>query len=141
MPAINPYITFIDNCEKAFEFYKSVFGGEYAQIVRFKDMPMGDLKSAEQGEKIMHIGLPIGRGSILMGSDSTGAFGPKVNQGNNFSISVDTDSEDEAKKIFSGLSAGGNVTMPLDKAPWGALFGMFTDKFGINWMVNYDYKK
>lgn len=94
-----------------------------------------------EGAKIMHISLPIGKGSILMGSDSSEAFGHTTNIGNNFSISINADSEEEANRLFTGLSAGGKITMPLDKTFWGAYFGMFTDKFDIQWMVDFDYNQ
>lgn len=140
MAAINPYLTFNGNCEEAFNFYKSVFGGEFPYLGRFKEMP-GEYKvPAEQGEKIMHVSLPIGNGTVLMGSDNSKEFGEATIIGNNFSISLNADNEDEAKRLFSALSAGGKVSMPLEKTFWGALFGMFVDKFGIQWMVNYDYE-
>ncbi|OFY85410.1 MAG: glyoxalase [Bacteroidetes bacterium RIFCSPLOWO2_12_FULL_35_15] len=139
MAAVNPYLTFNGNCEEAFNFYKSVFGGEFPYIGRFKDMPSEQPIPESEKEKIMHVSLPIGKETILMGSDSSNAFGQATIIGNNFSISVNADNEEEATKLFNGLSSGGKVTMPLNKTFWGALFGMFTDKFGINWMVNYDF--
>lgn len=141
MTQINPYLNFPGTCEEAFNFYKSVFGGEFPFISRYKDMPPSDGEHAPQldGEKIMHISLPLSNGGVLMGSDVDG----KWNSGEGFvagiQLSISTDSEEEAKRIFSGLSAGGKITMPLDKMFWGALFGMFIDKFGVAWMVNYDY--
>ena len=141
MATINPYLTFNGNCEAAFTFYKSVFGGEFPYLGRFKDMPPAegcDPLPAEEGEKIMHVSLPISAETILMGSDSSEAFGQATIVGNNFSISINTDSTAEADKLFEGLSAGGIVTMPMNKTFWGAYFGMFTDKFGINWMINHD---
>jgi PhnB protein len=141
MAAINPYITFNGNCEEAFNFYKSVFGGEFPYIGRFKDMPAGEYQVPEsEGEKIMHVSLPIGGGTILMGSDTTEACGQAAT-GNNFSISISTDTEEEADELFAGLSSGAQVTMPLNKVFWGSYFGMLTDRFGINWMVSYDYNK
>lgn len=143
MPQISPYLTFIGNCEEAFIFYRSVFGGEFIQFNRFNEMPPveGKTMPAEDGEKIMHVSLPIADGITLMGSDTGGEWAPNFIKGNNISLSVNTSSEDEAKRIFEGLSAGGMVTMPLEKTFWGALFGMFVDKFGIPWMVNYDYPR
>jgi len=141
MATVNPYLTFQGNCEEAFTFYKSVFGGEYLYIGKFKDMPTAENCapiSAEEGEKIMHVSLPISKETILMGSDSSEAFGHSTVIGNNFSISINTDSAEEADKLFNGLSAGGTVSMPMDNTFWGAYFGMFTDKFGINWMINFD---
>jgi PhnB protein len=141
MASINPYLTFAGSCEEAFNFYKSVFGGEFPYVGRFKDMPSENPIPESEGNKIMHISLPIIKETTLMGSDSSEAFGHVTVVGNNFSISINAENEDEAKRLFDGLSAGGKVTMPLNKTFWGALFGMFTDKFGIQWMVNYDYEQ
>lgn len=141
MAQVNPYLTFNGNCEEAFNFYKSVFGGEFAHIQKFKDMPSENPLSEEVGNMIMHVALPISSETILMASDANEAFGQTATFGTNISISINTDSEDEAKMLFNGLSAGGKVTMSLEKTFWGALFGMFTDKFGIHWMVNYDYEQ
>lgn len=140
MAAINPYLVFNGNCEEAFLFYKSVFGGEFPYIGKFKDMPPADrnpVLSEADGNKIMHVSLPIGDGSVLMGSDSNSASG-EVTFGQNISISINTKSKEEADKLFNGLSAGGTVTMPMSQTFWGAYFGMFADKFGIGWMVNFD---
>ncbi len=137
MTAINPYLTFKNNCEEAFEFYRSVFGGEFLGKMRMSDMDMGVPIPDEAKNLIMHVALPIGNGSTLMGSDAPDGFGPPLNVGNNLSVAIAPDSEDEARRLFDGLSAGGSVMMPFEKAPWGDMFGMFTDKFGIQWMVNY----
>ncbi len=140
MASINPYLIFNGNCEAAFLFYKSVFGGEFPYIGKFKDMPADDNcppPTAEDAERIMHVSLPIGKDSVLMGSDSTSQSGDVI-VGNNFSVSINTDSTAEADKLFSGLSADGNVIMPMNKTFWGAYFGMFSDKFGICWMINFD---
>lgn len=141
MAQINPYLTFNGDCEEAFNFYKSVFGGEFPYIGRFKDMPSETPLPENVGNLIMHVTLPISSETILMGSDSNEAFGQVAQAGSNVAISINTDSEEEATKLFNGLSAGGKVTMPLEKTFWGAFFGMFTDKFGIHWMVNYDYEQ
>lgn len=139
MAAINPYLTFDGNCEEAFNFYKSVFGGEFlGGIRRFNSAPSEMERPESADDKVMHVSLPIGN-TFLMGSDRMETHGP-VNFGNNISISIIAESEEEAKKIFEGLSAGGKITMPLDKTFWNAYFGMLIDKFGIRWMVNYDYK-
>jgi PhnB protein len=140
MTAINPYLTFDGNCEEAFNFYKSVFGGDFPYIGRYSDMPSDAPKNESESNKIMHVSLPIGEGTILMGSDQPQEFG-KVIPGNNFAISINAMSEQEATRLFNALSEGGKVTMPMNKTFWGAFFGMFTDKFGINWMVNYDYNQ
>ncbi|MDR3651341.1 MAG: VOC family protein [Paludibacter sp.] len=140
MATINPYLTFKGTCEEAFNFYKSIFGNEFLFIGRFKDMPENPSFpiSESEKEKIMHISLPISKETVLSGCDSFHAYEKSTIIGNNISISIDTKSFEEATRIFNGLSAGGNITMPLDKTFWDAYFGMFTDKFGINWMVNYD---
>lgn len=141
MAQVNPYLTFNGNCEEAFNFYKSVFGGEFTYIGKFKDMPSEEPLPEGVGELIMHVSLPISKETILMASDANEAFGQTATAGTNFSVSINTENEDEAKKLFDGLSNGGKITMPLEKTFWGALFGMFTDKFGIHWMVNYDYEQ
>jgi len=141
MAQLNPYVSFKGNCEEAFNFYKSVFGGEFTYVGRFKEMPPQEGQppmSAEQGEQIMHISLPISKESALMASDAGGEWGPKLVVGNNFSISINTDTEAEADRLFKGLSAGGKVIMPMAKTFWGSYFGMFTDKFAINWMVSVE---
>lgn len=143
MATVNAYLTFNGNCEEAFEFYKSVFGGEYPYIGKFKDMPQdGNSASMSEadGNKIMHVSLPISNETMLMGSDTGGDWASNFVHGNNFSISINADNKEEADKLFSGLSVDGQITMPMNKTFWGAYFGMFTDKFGINWMVNFDEK-
>lgn len=142
MANINPYLNFGGNAEEAFNFYRSVFGGEFTGVLRWKDMPgacEGDQQLAEADkEKIMHIALPIGGSNMLMASDSLESFGPPLNVGNNFNIAIAPDSKDEADRLFGELSAGGTVEMPLADAFWGGYFGSFKDKFGIGWLVNYD---
>lgn len=138
MAAVNPYLNFNGNAGEAFNFYKSVFGGEFATIMRFKDVPAEYKMSESEGAKIMHVALPIGKSTMLMGSDVPEKMGQAVT-GSNVYISISADSEQEADKLFKGLSAGGQVMMPMDKAFWGAYFGMFKDKFGILWMINHAY--
>jgi PhnB protein len=140
MAPLNPYLNFDGNCEEAFNFYKSVFGGEFATVMRFKEMPAEYQPAENEREKIMHVALPIGQGSMLMGSDTPGSMGPTT-VGSNVSISISATSEEEATRLFNGLSAGGQVTMPLDKAFWGDYFGMCTDKYGVQWMVSYAYNR
>ena len=142
MATINPYITFNGNCEEAFNFYKSVFGTEFDFLGRFGDMPASDdfTISESQKNKIMHVSLPINPYSILMGSDSSESWGTPAVVGDNISISINVLSKEEADKLFSGLSEGGKVTMPMEFTFWGAYFGMFKDRFGINWMINFDEK-
>jgi PhnB protein len=140
MNTLNPYLTFTGNCEEAFNFYKSVFGGEFSYVGRFSEMPPqeGYTLSEEDKNQIMHISLPISKETILMGSDNGGEGGPQVNPGNNVSLSVTTDSKAEADRLFKALSEGGNITMPIDDTFWGDYFGMCTDKFGIHWMVGFN---
>lgn len=138
MKTVNPYLNFPGNAEEAFNFYKSVFGGEFAAVQRFKDTPEADRVPAELKEKLMHIALPIGKGNVLMATDALESMGHKVTAGTNFHLSISADSEEEANKLFAGLSAGGIITVPLAKMFWGAYFGMCTDKFGIQWMVSHD---
>lgn len=140
MASVNVYLTFNGNCREAFDFYKSVFGGEYQYIGSFGEMPPveGQETSEEDKNKIMHVSLPISKETTLMGSDTSGEYVSHYKAGNNFSISINADSKEEADQLFNGLSAGGQVTMPMADTFWGAYFGMFTDQFGIGWMVNYD---
>jgi PhnB protein len=140
---ISPYLTFAGNCEEAFNFYKSVFGGNFAYVGRFKEMPPIPEKPlpASEGEKIMHISLPISQETVLMGSDSSEAFGHATVIGNNFSISVNAPSEAEADRIYRGLVSGGQAVMPMEKTFWGSYFGMLTDKYQIQWMVSCEPKQ
>lgn len=142
MPSISPYLTFNGNCEAAFKLYHSVFGGTYNQFSRFKEMPVtteGGLTEAD-AERIMHVSLPISLEITLMGSDITEAYSSSFVMGTNVSLSINTNSKEEADRLFKGLSDGGVITMPLADTFWGAYFGMFTDKFGVHWMINYDSK-
>jgi PhnB protein len=141
MVAVNPYLNFMGKTEEAFNFYRSVFGGEFLFLQRFKDTPHGEQLPVADREKIMHIALPIGKGTILMATDMLESMGQKLVAGNNFSLAIQPESEKEADDIFKRLSAGGNVQMPLEKAFWGAYFGMLTDKFDIQWMVNYEKRE
>lgn len=138
MTTLSPYINFNGNAEEAFTFYKSVFGGEFGTIVRFKDLASADFPVPEnEAEKIMRITLPIG-GSVLIANDVPEVLG-RVNENENRSkISVSVESREEADAIFSGLSEGGTVEMPMDESPWGTYFGMFRDKYGIEWTVESD---
>ncbi len=141
MAQINPYLHFNGNAEEAFTFYKSVFGGEFAVIVRFKDMEMAERPISEnESEKIMHIALPIGKNSILMASDTPEFMGKHNENENRSKISISAESKEEADHLFNGLSAGGQVEMPIADSPWGSYFGMFRDKFGFEWMVDFDPK-
>lgn len=141
MTTVNVYLTFDGNCEEAFNFYKSVFGGEFSYLGRFKEMPpQKDCQpiSTDEAEKIMHVSLPVSKETVLMGSDTGGEWAMQFNQGNNFSVAIGTDSKEEADRLFAGLSEDGKVLMPLNDTFWGDYFGMFTDKFGISWMVSFN---
>jgi PhnB protein len=140
MAQINPHINFNGNAEEAFNFYKSVFGGEFAKIIRLKDLSSDEFTVAENdANKIMHIALPIGK-NVLMANDVPESMG-KVNENENRSkISISAESKEEANKLFNGLSAGGQIEMPIADSSWGSYFGMFRDKFGIEWMVDFDPK-
>ena len=141
MALINPYIHFNGNAEEAFTFYKSVFGGEFAMVMRFKDMAMAENPiSEDEADKIMHIALPSGQGSVLMGSDTPKFMGRHNEHDNRSKISISAENKAEADHLFNGLSAGGEVEMPIADSPWGSYFGMFRDKYGIEWMVDFDPK-
>ena len=135
MPQINPYLNFSGTCEQAFELYQSVFGGEL-ELSRFSDMPADDSAPPVDGNLVMHVSLPIGDGQVLMGSDRPSAMGP-TEVGNKFNVIINPDSSQDGKRVFEALAAGGQVTMPYERTFWGADFGMLTDQYGINWMVNY----
>lgn len=138
MTKVHAYLNFAGNAEEAFNFYKSVFGGELSSAVRFKDFPIEGVSVPKEDEnKMMHIGLPIGDDAILMASDTLEALGQKLELGNNVYISVHPESKDEADRIFNALSQGGDVEMAIDDQPWGDYYGAFKDKFGVQWMVNY----
>jgi PhnB protein len=132
---------FNGNCLEAFEFYKSVFKKDYEHSGTFADMPsqegMPSIPDSEK-DRVMHLSMPISKETVLMGSDTSSAWGPPPVAGTNFSISVSTDSREEADRIFAELSKNGQVTMPMDDTFWGSYFGSLTDRFGINWMVGYD---
>lgn len=138
MASINPHINFNGNAEEAFNFYKSVFGGEFTKIMRFKDLASDDFKVAEhEANKIMHITLPIGK-NMLMANDVPEFMGKTNENENRSKIVITADNKEEANKLFNGLSAGGQIEMPISDSPWGTYFGMFRDKYGIEWMVDFD---
>ncbi len=140
MALINPHINFNGNAEEAFTFYKSVFGGEFATVMRFKDLASPDFPVEEkEANKIMHIALPIGK-NVLMGNDVPEIMGRTNENENRSKISISAESKEEADKLFNGLSVGGQIEMPLEDSPWGSYFGMFRDKYGIEWMVDFDPK-
>ena len=138
MTTVNTYLTFNGNCEMAFNFYKKAFDSEFESINKFKDMPPDPNFEIndEEKEKIMHVTLPIGN-TVLMGSDTGGEWAKGYKAGNNFSVSINASSKEEADRLFNVLSENGHVIMPMDKTFWGSYFGMFTDQFGIQWMVSF----
>jgi PhnB protein len=142
MTKVNVYLNFPGNAEEVFKFYKSIFGGEFTSVVRFKDMPMEGVTIPKNDEnKIMHIALPISKEDVLMASDTLESLGQKLIVGNNVYISFHPDSKEEADRIFKALSAGGAVEMPIANQPWGDYYGALKDKYGILWMVNYSPPK
>lgn len=141
MARINPYIHFNGNAEEAFTFYKSVFGGEFAKIMRYKDISSAEYPIAEiDANRLMYVSLPISKSNMLMGSDVLEMMGKVTENDNRNTISIGAESREEADKLFQGLSAGGNIEMPMADGPFGAYFGMFTDKYGIQWMMQFDPK-
>lgn len=142
MAKINPYLHFLGNTEEVFNFYKSVFGGEFATFMRFGDMPTQEgceeLSDSDKS-KIMHVALPLSDGHVLMASDAVGEYANDAIIGNNVSLSISADSKEEADRFFNGLADDGTTTLPISDTFWGAYFGMCKDKFGVQWMVNYDY--
>lgn len=141
MAQINPYINFNGNAEEAFTFYKSVFGGEFEKMVRFKEMESPEFPLAKnEADKIMHVTLPIGK-NVLMGNDVPEFMGSVNEMENRSKIAINAESREEATKLFNGLSMGGTIEMPLEDSPWGSYFGMFRDKYGIEWTVDFDPKE
>ena len=139
MSRINPHINFNGNAEEAFTFYKSVFGGAFSKVIRFKDIESPEFPVAEhEKNKIMHIALPIGKTNRLMANDVPEIMGKTNENENRSKIVINTDSKEEADKIFNGLSAGGQIEGPIGDSPWGSYFGCFRDKYGIEWIVEYD---
>lgn len=141
MAKLNTYLNFMGNTEEAFLFYKSVFGGEFQMLQRMKDTPDGGKLSEKEQNLVMHVALPIGKDSLLMGTDMLESMGHKFIPGNNISISIEAESKEEAEKLYAGLSEGAQIEMPLTDMFWGAWFAAFADKFGVRWMINYSYKK
>jgi PhnB protein len=141
MARINPYIHFNGNAEEAFIFYKSVFGGEFAKLMRYKDLSSAEFPVPENdANRLMHIALPIGKNNVLLGSDVLEMMGQVTENDNRNTIAISTESREEANKLFNELSAGGKIEMPIADGPLGVYFGMFADKYGIQWMVNFDPK-
>ena len=142
MTTINPWINFNGNAEEAFTFYKSVLGGEFANIVRFRDIASAEFPVAEKDEgKIMHIALSLGNGNALIGNDVPEFLGRVSENENRSKISIGAESKEEADRLFSGLSAGGSVEVPMSTSPWDSYFGMFRDKYGIEWVIEFSAGK
>lgn len=139
MIKLQTYLSFMGNAEEAFNFYKSVFGGELT-LTRYKDLPLDAVTITEDNaDKVMHVSLPIGN-DVLMGGDTLESFGPPLVTGNNIYIPIIPDTKEEADRLFCALSEGGAVEMPMDDVPWGDYYGSFADRFGVMWMVIYSYK-
>lgn len=137
MAVINPHVNFNGNAEEAFTFYRSVFGGEFSKIVRFKDLEGFEVADHEKN-KIMHIALPISKGSMLMGNDVPEIMGRTNENENRSKIVINAESKEEADKVYNGLSVGGEIEGPIGDSPWGTYFGCFRDKYGIEWIVEFD---
>jgi PhnB protein len=141
MALINPYIHFNGDAEEAFTFYKSVFGGEFSKLLRYKDLSSPEHPIADNDANgLMHIALPIGKSNVLMGGDVLEIMGQVTENDNRNTISISAESREEADKLFNGLSEGGKIEMPIADGPLGAYFGMFADKYGIQWMVDFASK-
>ncbi|MEO7314366.1 MAG: VOC family protein [Ginsengibacter sp.] len=140
MKAVNTYLNFNGNTEEAFDFYKSVFGGEFSMVMRFKDTSEAGKMPPEAQDKIMHIALPLKNGSILMATDSLESMGRKLIEGNNYSICISPESMEEGETLFNALSKGGEIDLPYQKQFWGAWHGQLKDTFGIQWMIDFDPK-
>lgn len=139
MKAINPWINFNGNAEEAFHFYKLVFGGEFSKVIRFKDLASDEFPVSEnEAEKIMHISLPIGRNNVLIANDVPEIMGRTNENENRSKIVIHTESREEADSVFTGLSAGGEIEGPIGDTPWDTYAGMFRDKYGIEWIVEFD---
>ena len=138
MTKLHSYLNFAGNAQEAFDFYKSVFGGDFSSAVRFRDFPMEGVAIAEEDQdKLMHIALPIGGDNVLMASDVLESLGQRLVQGNNVYVSVHPTSREEADRIFNALADGAEIEMPIADQAWGDYYGALKDKFGVQWMVNY----
>lgn len=138
MKAVNPYLNFNGNTEEVFDFYKSVFGGEFAMVMRYGEVQEGSEMPSGAEDKIMHIALPLQNGSVLMGTDVLESMGHSLKEGNNYFICLSLDNKEEGDELFAALAAGGKIDIPYQKQFWGAFHGQLTDKFGIQWMLDFD---
>ncbi len=141
MKSINPYLNFNGNAEEAFLFYKSVFGGEFTSIMRFKDTPGSEKLPAADRNKVAHIALPLEEGGVLAGSDTIESMGQAVKVGTNSYLFIEAESKEEADRLFSRLSTGGKVEMSMQDTFWGAYYGSFADRYGVQWMINFTYEQ
>ncbi|MEY2664832.1 MAG: hypothetical protein RIT04_640 [Candidatus Parcubacteria bacterium] len=142
MTTINPWINFNGNAEEAFTFYKSVFGGDFSRVIRFKDLASAEFPVPRKEEnKIMYIALPISAGSVLIANDVPEFMGKVSENENRSKISINTETKEEADKLFNDLSAGGTIEGPMDNSPWGTYAGMFRDKYGIEWIIEFSTVK
>jgi PhnB protein len=135
---VNPYVNFSGNTEEAFNFYKSVFGGEFAAVIRFRDTPEAEKIPEAEKDKLMHIALPLTKDCVLMATDALDSMGQHLKPGNNFHLSISADSKEHADQLLTALSADGFVMMAMEQTFWGDYFGMFTDKFGLQWMISFN---
>ena len=141
MNAVNPYLNFNGNTEEAFNFYRSVFGGEFLGVLRFRDFGESGMRVPEgDQDKIAHIALPLSKDTVLMGTDALESHGRTLMVGNNVYFNLEAESDEEAERLFNALSAGGRTEMPLQKTEWAEKYGICADKFGVQWMVNYTGK-
>jgi len=140
MITINPYLNFAGTTEAAFNFYKSVFGGEFLTVIRYKDMEAGKTAPEDQ-DKIMHMALPVGKGNMLMATDMIGHMATTLDHGNSHAVCINGETVEESGDLFKALAAGGIIMVPFDKSTWGTYFGMLTDKFGIQWMIDCPVKQ
>lgn len=141
MSTFNPYLNFDGQAEEAFNFYKSVFGGEFAALMRMTDAPGTENLPENEKNRLMHVALPLNDTTILMASDCVPSAGHVLKPGNNMYININTDSREEADRLFNGLSAGGEIEMPMEDMFWGDYFGSFKDKYQIQWMINFTANK
>lgn len=141
MSTLHPWINFNGNAEEAFTFYQSVFGGKFTKVVRFKDIASEEFPIPEkEADKIMYISLPIGESTMLIANDVPEVMGRVNEQENRSKIVVSTESKEEADRLFNGLSVGGEVEGPMGDSPWGSYAGMFRDKYGIEWIIEFSTK-
>lgn len=141
MKSVNPYLNFDGETEEAFNFYRSVFGRDFKEVIRYDNLPSEHSVPEHLQKRILHVSLPLGNGTILMGSDTMEGMGAPLKKGNNHYICLNTESKEESDQIFEKLSEDGDIEMKMQDTFWGAYFGSFQDKFGIKWMINFDVNR